>query len=84
MKVNTPSESIANSVPETAKVNDELVSNVSTSVTFTVPIAVWFSSALKVALEVMVGATSSISETLIVMSCVDELLAPSLTVIVAV
>ena len=61
-----------------------LVSNVSTSVAVTVPMAVWFSSALKVSLEVITGASSSRSETFTVMSWVDELPAPSLAVTVAV
>ena len=45
---------IASSVPETVKV----ISSPSASVAVTVPIAVWFSAALKVASEVKTGATS--------------------------
>ena len=45
---------ITNSEPETVKVT----SSPSTSVAVTVPIAVWFSAALKVASEVNTGATS--------------------------
>ena len=44
-KVRTPAEVIDNSEPETVKVMDEL----SASVAVTVPIAVWFSAALKLA-----------------------------------
>ena len=45
---------MANSSPETVKVT----SSPSASVAITVPIAVWFSAALKVASEVNSGATS--------------------------
>ena len=45
---------IANSDPETVKVT----SSPSASVVVTVPMAVWFSAALKVASEVNSGATS--------------------------
>ena len=45
---------MANSVPETVKVT----SSPSASVAVTVPMAVWFSAALKVASEVNSGATS--------------------------
>ena len=45
--------------------------------------AVWFSSALKVSLEVITGASSSRSEMFIVISWVPEFV-PSLAVMVAV
>ena len=54
-KDRTPAEGIANSDPETVKVT---LSPSSSSVAVTVSIAVWFSAALKVALEVKTGATS--------------------------
>ena len=70
---------IASSDPETVKVIDVL----SVSVAVTVPIAVWFSAALKLADELNVGATSSMSVTVTVMICSTEL-SPSVAVKVAV
>ena len=55
---------MANSEPETVKV----MSSPSASVAVTVPIAVWFSAALKVASEVKTGALSLTSVTLTVIS----------------
>ena len=55
---------IANSSPEIVKVT----SSPSASVAVTVPIAVWFSAALKVASEVNSGATSLTLVTLTVIS----------------
>ena len=54
-KLNTPSEVIANSEPDTLKVIETL----SSSVAVTVPIDNWFSTALKVDPEVKTGATLS-------------------------
>ena len=54
MKVKVPAEVIAKSSPETVKVT----SSPSASVAVTVPIAVWFSAALKLASEVNSGAMS--------------------------
>ena len=54
---------MANSDPETVKVT----SSPSASVAVTVPIAVWFSSAVKVALEVKLGLLSFTLFTLTVM-----------------
>ena len=48
-------------MPETAKLIVALVSKLSASVAVIVPIAVWFSSVLKVALEVITGDSSSTS-----------------------
>ena len=70
---------MANSDPEIVKVT----SSPSTSVAVTVPIAVWFSAALKVASEVKLGLLSFTLVTLTVMSWVVELV-PSLAVTVAV
>ena len=55
---------MANSSPEIVKVT----SSPSASVAVTVPIAVWFSAALKVASEVNSGATSFTLVTLTVIS----------------
>ena len=77
-KVKTPAEVISKSEPETLKLIDVL----STSVAVTVPIAVWFSAALKVAEELITGATSSTFVTVTVMSCELELV-PSVAVTVA-
>ena len=66
---------IASSDPETVKVIDEL----SASVAVTVPIAVWFSAALKLADELNTGSASSTLVTVTVMLCVVESV-PSVTV----
>ena len=60
-----------------------VVDELSASVAVTVPIAVWFSAALKLADEVNTGATSSTSVTVTVILCVVELV-PSVAVTVAV
>ena len=70
---------IASSDPETVKVIDEL----SASVAVTVPIAVWFSAALKLADELNTGSASLTSVTVTVMLCVVEFV-PSVAVTVAV
>ena len=54
-----------------------------TSVAVTVPIAVWFSTAVKLAEDVNTGAVSSTSVMVTVTFCV-ELFVPSVTVTVAV
>ena len=79
MKVKTPAEVIASSEPETVKVT----MSPSSSVAVTVSIAVWFSSALKVALEVKTGELSLTLVTFTVISWVDVSV-PSLAVTVAV
>ena len=61
--MSTPADVITNSDPETVKVT----SSPSASVAVTVPIAVWFSAALKVALDVNAGASLT-SVTLTVIS----------------
>ena len=66
MKVKTPAEVISSSEPETVKV----IESPSTSEAVTVPIAVWFSAALKVASEVNSGATSLTLAMAIVISLV--------------
>ena len=66
---------IASSDPETVKVIDEL----SASVAVTVPIAVWFSAALKLDDELNTGSASSTLVTVTVMLCVVESV-PSVTV----
>ena len=73
-----PADVIANSDPETLNVT----SSPSSSVAVTVPIAVWFSSALKVASEVNSGATSFVLVTSTVISWV-VVFVPSLAVTVA-
>ena len=70
---------ISNSDPETLK----LTESPSASVAVNVPIAVWFSAALRVALEVKTGATSLTLVTLTVKSWV-VVLTPSLAETVAV
>ena len=70
---------MANSSPETVKVT----SSPSASVAVTVPIAVWFSAALKVASEVNSGAMSFTLVTVTVMSWVVSF-TPSVAVTVAV
>ena len=70
---------MANSDPEIVK----LTSSPSASVAVTVPIAVWFSAALKVASEVNSGAISFTLVTLTVMAWVSVFV-PSLAVTVAV
>ena len=57
---------IASSVPETVKV----ISSPSASVAVTVPMAVWFSAALKVASDVNSGAPSFILVTVTVLTLV--------------
>ena len=74
-----PADVIVNSDPETVKVT----LSPSASVAVTVPIAVWFSSALNVASEVNSGATSFTLVTLTVISWV-VVLVPSLAVKIAV
>ena len=64
MKVKTPAEVIANSDPE----NRKLTLSPSASVAVTVPIANWFSAALKVADEVKTGELSLTSVTLTVIA----------------
>ena len=59
-KVNTPAEVIASSDPDTAKVTDVI------SVAVTVPIAVWFSAAVKLAEDVNIGAMVSTTLTVLV------------------
>ena len=69
---------MANSSPETMNVTE----SPSASVAVTVPIAVWFSAALKVASEVNSGAISFTLLILTVISCVVEFV-PSLAVTIA-
>ena len=64
MKVKIPAEVIANSEPDIVKV----ISSPSASVAVRVPIAVWFSAALKVADEVKAGAISLTLVTLTVIA----------------
>ena len=71
---------MASSDPDTLKVIESLVS---ASVAVTVPIAVWFSAALKLADEVKTGELSFRLVTLTVIFCVVELV-PSVAVTVAV
>jgi hypothetical protein len=59
-KVNTPAKVIASSDPDTAKVTDVI------SVAVTVPIAVWFSAAVKLAEDVNTGAVVSTTLTVLV------------------
>ena len=61
----------------------KVTSSPSASVAVTVPMVVWFSSALKVVSEVNSGGTSFTLVTLTIMSWVTELV-PSLAVTVAV
>ena len=61
-KVKVPPEVIVNSDPEIVKVISELA----VSVAVTVPIAVWFSAALKVADELITGAVVSDTVTVLV------------------
>ena len=62
---------------------EKVISSPSISFAVTVPMAVWFSSALKVGSEVNTGATSLILVTLMIILWVVELV-PSLAVTVAV
>ena len=78
-KVKTPAEVISSSDPEIVKVT----LSSSASIAVTVPIAVWFSAALKLAAEVKTGALSFWLVILIVTSCEVELI-PSLTLMVSV
>ena len=71
---------MANSDPETVKAT----SSPSASVAVTVPMAVWFSSELKVVFEVNTGELSFTFVTLTVISWVAELSSVSTTVIVAI
>ena len=59
-KVKTPADVIASSVPDTVKVTDVI------SVAVTVPIAVWFSAAVKLAEDVNTGAVVSTTFTVLV------------------
>ena len=62
---------------------ENVISLPSASEAVTVPMAIWFSSTVKVASEVKLGALSFMLVIVTVMSCVAELV-PSLAVTVAV